>query len=97
MPVPFQVNVIEETVDGRVYVEWETIADDGLPLVEGDYFEVEASEAAVIHALEDVQARRARLNATPKTPRTAPPARKQSTARLTDDAKGRIAQKVRNE
>lgn len=87
MAVPFQVDSIEELVDGRLFVQWTTIADDGLRLEEGDYFtpeEGESLEDCLNRRLGEVKASRDRINASPKARKPSRPPRKQTTRVMTD-------------
>ena len=82
----FAVDKIEELVDGRVFVEWTTVADDGLPLTEGDFFDIvddETIEDCVTRNVAAKKLEREQFNLTPprNTTRQTPP-RKRTTAVL---------------
>jgi len=90
MSVPFEINKIEELVDGRIFVEWVTIADDGFRLEEGDYFTPEVGESledCLDRCLGDVKVKRAKHNAKPaKKNIKVEPKRKKTTRTISDTA-----------
>jgi len=97
MAVPFLLLTIEELTDGRVHVEWETVADDGLLLVEGDIFTPDPEvglEEAVGQWLEARRAKRQQINNSPKVGTKPRPKIKRETAVLDQSAVGRLKSRV---
>lgn len=88
---------IEELTDGRVWAKWRTVADDGLPLVEGAFFtpETDDIEEEIVLWLTDRQVTRERINAAPKVALSPKKSRlKRSTARLDATARQRLTQRL---
>ncbi len=93
----FEVLSIEERVDGTIRGEWQSVADDDLPLIEADVFTPPPGvdlETAVAEWLESKADLRAEINARPR-PVIQRPAVKRSTAVLNTDAFERVASRVR--
>ncbi len=83
--VPFTLLEVTEYVDGRVFCRWETVADDGFLLVEGDVFTPDPDldlEEAISLWLETKKTKREELNQTPPVPKTPTPQVKRATALL---------------
>ena len=90
--VPFTLIEATELDGDRVFVEWETIADDGNRLVEGDYFELDGTtlEAAVEAFMEVKKGERLEINARPLPDVSEPGER----GKISKAAKGRIQKKL---
>lgn len=91
--VPFSVLKIEELMDGRVRVEWETIADDELRLVESDIFTPDPGgdlEDQLVSWLEGKRQQRERLNALRRSDPPPVPRIKRTTRTLNEAAIQRL-------
>jgi hypothetical protein len=95
--VPFSIIEVEEYVDGRVAVTYETVADDDLPLIETDVFTPDPTtdlEEALTEWLTAKKTWRAEINARPKPEAPAKPKVKRTTAVLDDQAVNRVRSQV---
>lgn len=98
--VPFQILEVVEYVDGRIFIEYETVADDGERLVEGDVFTPDPDddiEEAVAEWLEHKKIRRAKINSDSQQPRGTLPRVRHKTRRLNDSALARVKARVQQE
>lgn len=94
--VPFKVLEVQERMDGSVFVEYETVADDGDRLVEGDVFTPNPEsdlEEAIVEWLNEKKRHRAEINDRPRRS-TPKPRVKRSTAVLNDQAVNRVRSRV---
>jgi len=94
--VPFKILDITEYVNGTIHVEYETIADDGLTLVEGDVFTPTGTtdlEEEVTAWLNEKKTKRTEINARPK-PEVTKPRVKRTTAVLSPEALSRVRSRV---
>lgn len=91
--VEFEVLEVVEYTDGRVFVKYRTVADDGLPLVEGDTFtpgDDDDLEGAITEWLTAKRAHRTQLNKTPMVVGRPKPRVRRTSRRLSDTALERI-------
>ena len=94
--VPFKILSVEERTNGDVFIEYETVADDGDRLVEGDVFTPDPDqdlEEAIVEWLTEKKQLREAINNSPRT-RPSTPRVKRTTAALDKRALNRVRSRV---